>query len=282
MFTIGDFAKLAQISTHRLRNYDKQGLLQPVHTDEETGYRYYTAEQLGTLNRIIALRGLDLSLDEIRSSLTANISLDQMKEMLEQRQTDLEKEIAHKQNQLQQVQNRLQQIEEESQLPVFEIIVKPLPAYSVASVRELVRHVDEIPFYCRILHPEIHYEIEKIGIEGQAPTINLYHNRDYTETNLDFEACVSVLPSAMKKELNSRVQFRWLKEVPVAATLLYSEDCGSVELALMSLLQWSARAGYRVAGPTREVHHSHIVHGVKNALGHTVVEFQMPLEKMVI
>ena len=30
MFKIGDFAKLAQVSTHRLRNYDKHGLLQPV------------------------------------------------------------------------------------------------------------------------------------------------------------------------------------------------------------------------------------------------------------
>ncbi|MEM7799002.1 MAG: MerR family transcriptional regulator [Chloroflexota bacterium] len=62
MFTIGDFAKLAQVSTHRLRNYDKQGLLKPIQIDQETGYRYYSAEQLGRLNRIIALRGLDLPL----------------------------------------------------------------------------------------------------------------------------------------------------------------------------------------------------------------------------
>ncbi|MEM7799001.1 MAG: hypothetical protein AAF633_07430 [Chloroflexota bacterium] len=203
-----------------------------------------------------------------------------MKQMLLQRQAELKEEIAEKEDQLQQVQHRLQQIEEEEKLPLFEIIVKSLPAYPIASIREIVGHKSEVPFYSRVLHPEIHYELEKVGVERQAPSMNLYHHSDYTATNIDFEACVVIPHQALKKELNSRVQFRWLKEVPLAATLLYSEDCDHVELAFMSLLQWTARAGYRVAGPTREVHHAPMIHTVRNQQGDTIAEIQLPIEKM--
>ncbi|MEM7332448.1 MAG: helix-turn-helix domain-containing protein [Chloroflexota bacterium] len=282
LFTIGDFAKLSQVSTHRLRNYDKQGLLHPMHTDQDTGYRYYSAEQLGTVNRIVALRDLDLSLEEIKSALTAEVDVEQMKQLLLQRQAELEEEIASKSNQLRQVQHRLMQIEEAAQLPLFEIIVKSLPSYSVVSMRQLVGHFDEIPYYSRVLHSEIHYALEKVNIAAQAPAMNLYHNRVFTRTNIELEACVVIPSHAMNKSLNSRFQLRRVKDVEKAATLVYSEDCEhiEVELAIMSLLQWSARAGYRVAGPMREIHHSPIIHSVKNQYGDSVAEFQLPIEKI--
>ena len=55
MLKIGDFSQLAQVSVRALRIYDEMGLLKPVHVDRFSGYRYYEAEQLPRLNRIIAL-----------------------------------------------------------------------------------------------------------------------------------------------------------------------------------------------------------------------------------
>jgi len=65
MFKIGDFSRLGQVSTRMLRHYDQLGLLKPKHTDKFSGYRYYTIDQLGDLNRIIALKELGLSLEQI-------------------------------------------------------------------------------------------------------------------------------------------------------------------------------------------------------------------------
>jgi DNA-binding transcriptional MerR regulator len=65
MFKIGDFSKISQVSIRSLRHYDEIGLFKPAHTDPFTGYRYYSADQLPRLNRIIALRTLGLSLEEI-------------------------------------------------------------------------------------------------------------------------------------------------------------------------------------------------------------------------
>jgi DNA-binding transcriptional MerR regulator len=63
MFEIGEFSRLTGVSYRLLRLYDVIGLLKPFATD--SGYRCYGAEQLGRLNRILVLRDLGFSLDEI-------------------------------------------------------------------------------------------------------------------------------------------------------------------------------------------------------------------------
>ena len=74
MFTVGEFARLAQVSRRLLRYYDEIGLLKPMQTDRFTDYRYYSAEQLPQLNRILALKDLGLSLDQIQRMLSDKVS----------------------------------------------------------------------------------------------------------------------------------------------------------------------------------------------------------------
>lgn len=57
------------ISAACRRYYDEIGLPPPAHTDPFTGYRYYTADQLTRLNRILAFKELGLSLEQIRGML---------------------------------------------------------------------------------------------------------------------------------------------------------------------------------------------------------------------
>lgn len=63
MFKIGEFSRLSRVSVRMLRHYDQLGLLTPSQTDSFTGYRYYSANQLPRLNRILALRDLGFSLE---------------------------------------------------------------------------------------------------------------------------------------------------------------------------------------------------------------------------
>ena len=65
MFSIGEFARLGQVSVKMLRHYDRIGLLAPARVDPANGYRYYTAGQLPAIGRISALRDLGLGLAEI-------------------------------------------------------------------------------------------------------------------------------------------------------------------------------------------------------------------------
>ena len=81
MFNIGEFARLGGVSARTLRHYDEIGLLRPATVDPDTGYRGYSAAQLGQLTRIMALKELGLSLPQVRR-LIDGITLDDLHGML--------------------------------------------------------------------------------------------------------------------------------------------------------------------------------------------------------
>ncbi len=71
-FRIQEFAKLAGVTVRALHHYDRLKLLSPAHRSER-GYRLYCHEDLGRLERILALRYLGLSLREIAALLNTPV-----------------------------------------------------------------------------------------------------------------------------------------------------------------------------------------------------------------
>ncbi|WP_446663641.1 DNA polymerase III subunit beta family protein [Flexivirga sp. B27] len=69
LLTIGAFARLVGLSASALRFYDDCGLLQPQQVDAASGYRYYSTEQERRATTISRLRGIGLSLQDIRTVL---------------------------------------------------------------------------------------------------------------------------------------------------------------------------------------------------------------------
>src|ERR671916_644740 len=113
MFKIGEFSKLVQVPVPTLRYYDQLGLLKPVAVDRFTGYRYYSASQLPRLHRILALKNLGFSLEQIGAVLVEGVTPEQMRGMLRLRHAQLGQQLSELQNQLDEVEARLQQIERE-------------------------------------------------------------------------------------------------------------------------------------------------------------------------
>ena len=69
LLTIGRFARLTGLTVRAVRHYGELGLLQPAYVDSETGYRYYSLDQVTDAAAIRRLRALELTLDEIRDSV---------------------------------------------------------------------------------------------------------------------------------------------------------------------------------------------------------------------
>lgn len=91
-FTIGEFAKLKNITSETLRHYDRVGLLKPIKTDEKTGYRYYSILQYEKLSTILELRQLGMSVEEIKKYFD-NRNLNQSLNILKQKYNELEEKI---------------------------------------------------------------------------------------------------------------------------------------------------------------------------------------------
>lgn len=69
--TIGTFAALTHLSVRTLRHYDRTAVLTPAHVDPNSGYRFYSPDQIKTARVVARLRELDVPLPEIRDMLTS-------------------------------------------------------------------------------------------------------------------------------------------------------------------------------------------------------------------
>ena len=91
---IGEFAKMTGMPISVLRHYDKEGLLCPDYVDHFSGYRYYSADQMGQVHKIELLKSGGLSLKEIRDILKNADDNEFIKGILEHRESEYKDMLA--------------------------------------------------------------------------------------------------------------------------------------------------------------------------------------------
>jgi len=67
LLTIGQLAKICKVTPRAVRFYEEVGLLTPNETDAQTNYRYYSQEGVDQLRKILYLKELGLTLDDIKA-----------------------------------------------------------------------------------------------------------------------------------------------------------------------------------------------------------------------
>lgn len=92
-FSISQTAKIVDMTTETLRHYDRIDLVKPCKTDEWTGYRYYSGQEIVRLNTIRALRCMDLTLSEIKDILAYD-DFNKIVEILKQAEKSADEKIA--------------------------------------------------------------------------------------------------------------------------------------------------------------------------------------------
>ena len=74
LLKIGEVADFFQISVKAVRIYEKKGIIVPAYIDPESGYRYYTPDQLHQLAALLELKALGFSLEEIKDVMVGESS----------------------------------------------------------------------------------------------------------------------------------------------------------------------------------------------------------------
>jgi len=74
LLKIGEVADFFQISVKAVRIYEKKGILVSAYIDPDSGYRYYTPDQLHQLAALLELKALGFSLDEIKDVMVGESS----------------------------------------------------------------------------------------------------------------------------------------------------------------------------------------------------------------
>lgn len=249
MFTIGDFARHGRVSVRMLRHYDAIGLLEPVHVDPFTGYRSYEAAQLTRLNRIVALKDLGFTLEQVRSMLAEKVGVDELRGMLRLRRAELQTQITSDTARLAQVEARLQAIEREGAMPTYEVQLKRVPAVRVAEMSAVAASFEPASIGPVIgpLYDELCRRLDRAGITPTGPAVAYYEDDPGGEGVL-VHACfpADTAPAG--------VTVTDLPGIDQAATIVHHGDMDDVMTTLQTLSSWMDANGYRSAGLNRELY----------------------------
>lgn len=274
MLKIRDFARLAEVSMTTLRYYDEIGLLKPVHVDPETGYRFYTMDQLPYLHRILALKELGLGLTQIGEILDEGVSAEALQGMLRLRQAQLQQHIQAEQEQLVRIEARLLSLEQGSCLPTYEVVLKavrPITGISLnLTTTALENHAHWGDALCAmlkrykitpidhliVLHTESENECIPGSVEVVAPVD--WRDADTLITRSEGQLTRCELPA-----------------FPRVASTLHHGHPAQVIPAYQALGTWIENNGYTIVGPRRKIRLRR-----EENLDDALTEIQFPVEKV--
>jgi DNA-binding transcriptional MerR regulator len=250
MFTIGDFARHGRVSVRMLRHYDAIGLLQPARVDPHSGYRHYEGAQLARLNRIVALKDLGFTLQQVQVILGEQVGVGELRGMLRLRQAELAERLAADTARLAGVEARLRTIESEGRMPSDDVVIKSIPAVRVAELSGLAGgyRPDEISPVIKPLYGRLDGLLKQAGLGPVGNPIAYY------EAAPDGVIVHAAIP--VTAELDGRYGFAVvdLPEIRCAATIVHRGSMDFVMPTVQTLAQWIEASGYRSAGYARELY----------------------------
>ncbi|MEU0933528.1 MerR family transcriptional regulator [Embleya sp. NPDC005971] len=255
MFTIGDFARHGRVSVRMLRHYDAIGLLRPAHVDAASGYRFYQAGQLARLNRVIALKDLGFTLDQVRSILDEQVNVDELRGMLRLRRAELAATVAADAMRLTRVEARLRTIETEGRMPTDDIVIKRIPAVRVAELTATTTADADGPEgigpIIGPLYDELCRRLDVAGVPATGPAIAYYDAASDGDDTVVIHAGLTV-------EAEPRADFDFaivdLPEIGTAATYVHRGSMDNVMTGVQAMARWIDGHGYRSGGYARELY----------------------------
>lgn len=252
MFKIGDFAVISQIPSSQLRYYDEIGLFEPSHIDSQNGYRYYKLEQLADLNRIMALKNLGLSLDEVQHLLKNHVSNNNIRQMLEAKREEIKQRLEEEQTRLRQVEARLQLLEQGYTPTTQPVIIKPVPAQTYLAFKQV--SMDHESFVNDFSHR--YNRIHEIDLPEKNYAVCIAHNAGFEPDGLHWELGFYVgqnAPQSIPFDESFCLKCYELPAVETMASIIHVGSLATGGLAYAALSQWIAFNQYEITGAFREI-----------------------------
>ncbi len=123
---------MTRLSIKALRLYDQLGILQPLHIDPQSGYRYYGVDQVPGARMIRNMRDMDMPLATIRRMLAVLPVSQAQAELL------IRQHLETRERQLEQIRWQARQftklLKPEANIMSLEVVVKDIPTQQIISI----------------------------------------------------------------------------------------------------------------------------------------------------
>lgn len=274
MFKIGEFSRIARVSARLLRFYDELGLLKPGVVDSVTGYRFYTSSQLQRLNRILVLKDLGLSLEQIGGVIDQEASAPELRAMLLVRRTDAERVLADEAARLRQIEARIAQLDAGADA-IDDVLIRAEPARRILAIRKTVGSFVEARSIIGQLAQTVLKLVPRDRLGG---LVGIAHSTEFEPDSIDVELGFVLVGEAPAKlpEVGGRVlAVRELPHVPHMAVCVRVGLPEHAHLITGKIGQFVEANGYHLAGPSREVF---LRPPRADRMEESVVEMQFPVD----
>jgi len=252
MFSIGEFARHGRVSVRMLRHYDAIGLLRPASVDPASGYRFYQASQLAELNRIIALRDLGFTLQQVQAILDERVSAAELRGMLKLRRAEIHTQIETETARLARIEARLLTIEDEGRVPADGVVIKRLVPVRVAELSGTAAgfEPEAITPVIQPVYDDLWCKLCCAGVPAAGPAIAYYEEVPEGDGAVIVHAAV---PVNTEVDAGDRFDVVDLAEVERAATIIHHGSMDDVLSTGQALARWIDANGYRSVGYNREI-----------------------------
>jgi DNA-binding transcriptional MerR regulator len=256
MFSIGEFARHGRVSVRMLRHYDTIGLLRPACVDPASGYRFYQASQFAELNRVIALKELGFSLQQVQSIMAEQVSAAELRGMLKLRRAEIQALLEAEATRLARVEARLLTIEDEARPPADGVVVKRLAPVRVGELTAEAAgwEPEAITPVIGPLYRDLWQRLCSAEVAAAGPTLAYYEDASAGEDAIVVHAAVPVAgPAAGGAGRDPGFAIVDLPAVERAAVIIHHGSMDDVMPTGQALARWIDANGYRSAGYAREV-----------------------------
>jgi len=246
MFSIGEFSIMSGIPVRTLRFYHEVGLLVPAAVDPQSNYRSYDERNLELAKVIVALRGMEFGLEEIREIVNECGDDSHLLAQLEQQKKSLTDKLRHYRKVVDTIDEL---IDKEKRLRAEENVLT-----QASSIEE--RRVEPIlvaAIRMQGCYGDCGKGFAKLGrllgrnIAGKP--LCLFYDGEYREGDANFDTCFPIRKPVQADGVSVR-------ELPAIRCLSYLHRGPYTELrnTYVRLMKHVHEHGYTVYLPTREVY----------------------------
>ncbi len=269
MIRIGEFAQRTGVSVAALRHYAALGLLEPSYVCKESNYRFYEADQVAELHRILHLKSLGFSLVEIGEMIHHPPSTEEMSRKLEARRRACEARVQVERQKLKQLELQILIVKGLQKMTTNDVKTLLIPETTVAAIPLVLPTNEQAEQLLGETFNRLFTSLKDQGIEPTGPCMAIWHDTPEDVVDESLEVAIPVSPSAQSAGVFEVVN---LPEQQVAA-ITHTGPFAEFQTCHILLKEWMALNGYRLSGPYREIYHS-------PSGEHATTEVQYPIESI--
>ena len=242
MYKIGELSRLCRIPVKTLRYYDNEGVLVPDEIDRFTGYRYYSAARIADCNRIISLKELGFSLEEIKKHLHAGTDEDILA-LVDAKCAEIEEKAKELSLQLKKL-NHIRKSLSEGENAMFPMAIRNGDTIRVAYERKVYATKSEAEEMLTQMKETLPKQL--VG----ARTVLVNYEMEYREKDLDLAVCVEITGGLAKTAGYEEKTLTFSGEL---ATLVCKRE--QLDDGYRSMLSQIHEFDYQIIGASYEIYY---------------------------